>query len=308
MQKDIILTSEKILDNKDFYSIFQQLGLHQYEPVLTPDKETENRYRIERSDSRKVLENSRAVSKEFKILSNKKILEIGNRLLENNENLELVSASLKNYGENIFLNFKIKDFEVDNSLEQIVGIGKVEPNITLNLPVIGGLQFIVTAVQLFCTNQVVGLSNNPLTSFVSIKHDKEIENKIDEVLLNYKNIEKHFNDILNKLSVFKEFNLSDEDYKNYLNVLFKVEDIEKNKPRLFKSLADKYVTAPNSCPGTLLGALNSVTNHIATNSYRSQELKHFSQLPTSTSYNLSKNAFKLANKLSLVGSTELLDI
>ena len=196
MKKDVILTD--IVNNKDVRSVFEQLGLDKYEPVLVPDKETENRYRIERSDDNRVLRNDRAVGKKFKTLSNTKILEIITKLLESNEKLELNNAAVKNYGENIFFNFKIKDFEIDKNIENIPGIGKIEPNITINLPVIGNLNFIVTAIQLFCSNQVIGLSTDPLTSFMSIQHNQELDTVIDKVVLNYSILENYFNDILNK--------------------------------------------------------------------------------------------------------------
>ena len=96
MQKDIVLT--KLEDTRNFNEIYTALDLHLYEPILVPDKEVENRYRIERNDTNKVLKINRAVSKQFKLLSNKKILEIGTKLLTDNENLVITSASSKNYG------------------------------------------------------------------------------------------------------------------------------------------------------------------------------------------------------------------
>lgn len=302
MQKDIVLTK---LEDVNFNEIYKALELDTYEPVLVPDKEVENRYRIERSDTNKVLKINRAVSKQFKLLSNKKILEIGTKLLEDNENLVITSASSKNYGENIFLEARIKDFVVNKELEQIQGIGKVEPNLFINIPVVGSINFITSAYQIFCSNQVIALSSNPLTKAVSIKHNQDVEEQIDNVLVNFQNIEQEFNQILNQLAVFKEFNLTDEDYNNYLGSLFSVSDITKDKPRLYKTLCDKYLNAPNSSPGNLLGAYNSITNYIATNNYKNTELKYFSKLPTSTQYNLAKNAYKLATTVVKVGTNIL---
>ena len=304
MQKDIVLTK---LEDASFNEIYKALELNTYEPVLVPDKEVENRYRIERSDTNKVLKINRAVSKQFKVLSNKKILEIGTKLLEDNENLVITSASSKNYGENIFLEAKIKDFKVNEELEQIQGIGKVEPNLFINIPVLGSINFITSAYQIFCQNQVIALSSNPLTKAVSIKHNQDVEEQIDNVLVNYQNIETEFNNILNQLAVFKEFNITDEDYNDYLGSLFSVSDITKDKPRLYKTLCDKYLNAPNSSPGNLLGAYNSITNYIATNSYKNTELKYFSKLPTSNQYNLAKNAFKTATTIVKVGNTNILN-
>lgn len=302
--KNIILTN--LENTRDFNTIYEGLGLDKYEPILVADKELANRFRIERSDNGIVLKNNRAVSKSFKLLSNKKILEIGNALLTNNENLIITSASSKNNGEELFLTAKIKDFVVPNEIKEIKGIGEIEPNLFISIPVIGGINFITTAFQIYCTNQVIALSSNPLTKATSIEHRDKLEEQIDKLLLNYQNIEKDFNDILNKLAVFKEFNLDDEDYSNYLSTLFKTENIEIDKPKLYKSLKDKYNNAPNSDPGNLLGAYNSITNYIATNNYKNSDLKYFSKLPTSNQYNLSKNAFKLADMLVKVGNTNLL--
>ena len=303
MQKDIVLT--KLEDTRNFNEIYTALDLHLYEPILVPDKEVENRYRIERNDTNKVLKINRAVSKQFKVLSNKKILEIGTKLLEDNDNLTITAASSKNYGENIFLEAKIKDFKINEELENIEGIGKVEPNLFINIPVLGSINFITSAYQIVCQNQVIALSSNPLTKAVSIKHNSDIEEQIDNVLINYQNIEQEFNDILNKLAVFKEFNLTDEDYNDYLGSLFSVTDITKDKPRLYKTLCDKYLNAPNSSPGNLLGAYNSITNYIATNNYKNEDLKYFSKLPTSSQYNLAKNAYKLATTVVKVGTNIL---
>lgn len=303
MQKDIVLT--KLEQVRNFDEIYKTLELDTYEPVLVPDKEVENRYRIERSDTNKVLKINRAVSKQFKLLSNKKILEIGTKLLQDNENLVITSASSKNYGENIFLEAKIKDFKTNEDLEAIEGIGKVEPNLFINIPVLGSINFITSAYQIYCQNQVISLSSNPLTKAVNIKHNQEVEEQIDNVLVNFQNIEQEFNNILNHLAVFKEFNLTDEDYNNYLGSLFNVSDIAKDKPRLYKTLCDKYLNAPNSSPGNLLGAYNSITNYIATNTYKNSELKYFSKLPTSTQYNLAKNAFKTATTVVKVGTNIL---
>lgn len=303
MQKNIILNN--LEETRNFNDIYKALELNLYEPVLVADKEVENRYRIERSDTNKVLQINRAVSKQFKVLSNKKILQIGTRLLEDNENLVITNASSKNYGENIFLEAKIKDFKVNEELEDIQGIGKVEPNLFINIPVLGSINFITSAYQIFCQNQVIALSSNPLTKAVSIKHNQDIEDQIDNVLLNYQNIENEFNSILNQLAVFKEFNLNDEDYNDYLGNLFNVSDITKDKPRLYKTLCDKYLTAPNSSPGNLLGAYNSITNYIATNNYKNKDLKYFSKLPNSSQYNLAKNAYKLATTVVKVGTNIL---
>lgn len=303
MQKDIIL--DKLEEVRNFKEIYTALDLDKYESVLVPDKEVENRYRIERNDTNKVLKINRAVSKEFKLLSNKKILEIGSKLLENNENLIITSASSKNYGENIFLEAKIKNFKVNEELENIQGIGKVEPNLFINIPVIGNINFITSAYQIFCQNQVIALSSNPLTKAVSITHDSDIENKIDNVLVNFQNIESEFNSIINQLAVFKEFNINDEDYNDYLGNLFNASDITKDKPRLYKTICEKYLNAPNSSPGNLLGAYNSITNYIATNNYKNSELKYFSKLPTSNQYNLAKNAYKLATTVIKVGTNIL---
>ena len=303
MKKNIVLSN--LEDTRNFSDIFKSLELDLYEPILVADKEVENRYRIERSDTNKVLKINRAVSKQFKVLPNKKILEIGTKLLEDNENLIITAASSKNYGENIFLEAKIKDFKINENLEEIEGIGKVEPNLFINIPVLGSINFITSAYQIKCSNQVIALSSNPLTTAVSIKHNHDVEEKIDNVLVNFENIEKEFNDILNQLAIFKEFNITDKEYNDYLGNLFNVSDVAKDKPRLYKTLCDKYLNAPNSSPGNLLGAYNSVTNYIANNNYKNSDLQYFSKLPTSSQYNLAKNAYKLATTVVKVGTNIL---
>jgi len=299
MQKNIILTN---LKDTSFSDIYKGLQLNTYECNLVADKETENRYRIERSDTNKVLANHRAVSKKFKVLPNNKILELGNALLSTNENLVITSASSKNYGEHIFLTAKIKDY-VNTDYESIKGIGQVEPNIYIDIPVLGNINLITSAYQVQCQNQVIALSSNPLTKALTIKKD---EDAIDSALLNFANIEQEFNNILNQLAIFKEFAITDEDYTNYLSTLYPVQNIEEDRPKLYKVLKDKYLNAPNSDPGTLLGAYNSITNHIATNNYKSNDLKYFSSLPTSANYNLAKKAYTICSNVIKVDNVNLL--
>lgn len=295
------------LETLDFKGAWERLGLDSWEPTLVADKETANRYRIEKhggtDDHGRVLCVNRAVSGSFKPFKNSTLLKVGEQLF-NQDEFTLTQASLINFGEKIIIKARLNN--ISNFVSDTPGIGDLEPSLNFILPVAGTINICLTTEQLFCSNQIPFLRSNPLNKFFSLNHRTDIEEKIGELAVKFNNIQHAFLGQLKLLETLADTKLySDQGLFDYYSMLFPLPaddlDFAEAKPKLAAKLMECYRNAPNACPGTLLGALNSVTNYLATKTYRSSHTKAFSKLPSSPQHNLARKALKLASAASHYG-------
>ena len=288
------------LSTLDFHGAWERLGLDKWEPVLVPDKESANRYRIEKygEDEGRVLCVHRAVSSTFKPCKNTMLLELGKAIFDQDE-FTLTQASLINHGEKIIIRARLNN--IQNFSSDTCGIGDLEPSLNFIVPVAGTISIALTTVQLFCSNQIPVLRSNPLNQFFSMNHRTDLEEKIHEVTTKFGDIREVFLSQLKDLERYAESPLSDEGLLDFYSVWAGCPsdvDFTEYRPKMAATLQSYYDHAPNAAPGTLIGALNSVTHYLAMKKYRSNHTKAFSQLPSSPQYNQARKALKLIHAAS----------
>lgn len=284
----------------DFHGAWERLGLDKWEPVLVADKEDANRYRIEKEgeDEGRVLCVHRAVSRNFKPFKNSTLLHIGNTIF-NQKEFTLTQASVINHGEKIIVKARLNNIE--NFRSDTRGIGDLEPSLAFIVPVAGTINIALTTEQLFCSNQIPFLRSNPLNRFFSLDHRNDLEEKATELRTKFNNISEVFLSQLQQLERYATLPLSDEGLLDFYAMWSGCPgdvDFREFKPKMSALLEQYYDYAPNAAPGTLLGALNSVTHYLAMKKYRSDHTKSFAQLPTSPQYNQARKALKLINTAS----------
>ena len=286
----------------DYASVIKDLGLFniKFQKVndLASNKSEFNRYHLEAYDGNSVypLAKTRTVSDKFKLLQTQDIQNAINLVVENNNGIEVVYANQYNHGELVEIQLSLTNSKFSS---KIPAIGDIEPSIFMLLPVYGSVKIVTATMQLFCSNQIPSLANDPMNQFISINHTKDIYKDLQNSILNLSNLEHSMKEQISKLESFSSVEADDEDFEKFAVEVFDLDTGKLEKSKTYKKLRQIYEEAPNSQPGTLLGCLNSVTRYYAERPYKKNP--NLSNLPSSPAYKKSKLALELCSNINRLG-------
>ena len=261
-----------------------------------------NRYHIEATNSEGTvypLAKTKTVSANFNLLQPTDIQEVVNLLVQNNEGLEVVTANNYNHGGKVEIQFQLP--EEYTIYSEVQGIGEIRPTLFSVFPVWGAVKFITATFQLYCSNQIPSLADDPLNQFIVLEHRKDILTQVKEQVLAFNSLHDLMRSQVEFLESLANVEADDEDFKEFITLVMGLdyEKVAEGKSKKFKKLSELYLDAPNAAPGTLLGCLNSVTRYYAERPYKKNLM--LSNLPSSPSYMKTRYALELCKNVSKFG-------
>lgn len=295
------LLNKGILVN-DYTTVINDLGLSDFhfQKVNNPSSNHKdfNRYHLEACYNKSIypLAKTRSVTDKFIPLQPKDIQNAINLVVENNPGIEVVYANQYNYGERVEVQLSLINSKFSSNIE---GIGDLEPSIFMLFPVYGSVKIVTSTMQLFCSNQIPSLANDPINQFISINHTKNIYEDLKQSILSLNDLENAMRNQIEKLEVFSSVEADDEDFEKFIVEVFNLDKSKLEKSKTMKKLRRIYEEAPNAQPGTLLGCLNSVTRYFSEKPYKKDV--NLSNLPSSPAYKTSKFALELCSNINRLG-------
>lgn len=285
-------------------TIIRDLGLGDYKfqkvENLSSDGKRINRFHVEAVNgiSKYPLDKNKTVDEGFVLTQPNEIQEIVNILVEKNPGLRLITANNCNHGRQIDIQLSFPEEYIIKS--DIDGIRDVIPTLFMTFNVHSVVKFIFSTVQLFCSNQIPTLKNDPLNKLIELNKRKSVLEQIYEQSFTFDKLHELMKNKVEELESFSSIPCSDENFENYAEYIYdfnynKEGKLTKKSNELKERLNHIYYNAPNALPGTLLGSFNAVTNECATRKYKTDSW--LSKLPTSKPYYTTQKALRVCKEI-----------